>query len=432
MALATAWGPEPAAQLRALQHLATRANLEGVVEDQGGFYRQAGERYVELYGERFRIVEVADDFRIVGPQGQLGPWLWRGEQWKVRLGFFGGMPRREGAVAPRQAKFNQLDREVKGYMQAGDELRPQIAREMQQVVGLIKAVSQHENSLEQLTDGSNDGLSQDQVKQLSAFHREQIARKSEALTQQSKDVIEKLQRATEYDRQVLEAMPRLLELQRFGNIRGYAEGAARDYMAAARKTLVLNSWNIFDELRRLADYPELHRLSNLLNGRPIPEVDEMYRTFKLKLGGVVEIQAGMIKASIDLDTHLPQTPPDTVLVQAPMLITVDWVVSSRTMTTTQLRFHQAMNFTDLALHLDYPGESRRLSRYREAIAGEALKSAASAHAALSTGGLSPSERIEILQNAWDEYSTAIINSIDLSREGGRWSSSICSSAMSRS
>ncbi len=438
--LATGWGPEPAAQLKTLLGLVSTVDLEGVVEADG-FYQQAGERYVELYGEHFKVEQFGADVRVVSPEGQLGPWLWRGEQWKVRTGFFGGMPPTKGVLPRRQAQFDKIDREMTATMGDAAKLRQLINEESMSVINLDEELTSHEARLEQLTQGVVTGLTQEQIDENAEDARKKIAQQAPELRRLREGVINNLLAVIGYDKVILRSMSQLLELQRFGTRRGYVVEEANRLITRTRNTLVLSSWNVFDELRRMADYPELQRLSGILDGRLIAEVRPEYHALKTQLRSVVRSQAQMIQASIDLDTYLPEIVPKTVLnpplelpssalgtasqadPQAPdqplfIPVTAKMVVSFRPMTTVQLRFHQAMNYTDLALDLSRRGQARKQSRYRHQLASDALKSAASAHSALSTSVLSPADRIEILQNAWDEYSAAIINSFDIVREGG--------------
>ncbi|MDH0733447.1 hypothetical protein N5F23_05760 [Pseudomonas sichuanensis] len=417
---ATGWGPGPAAQLKALKHLVATVDLGGIGEDPDGYYRDAGERYVLMAGEHFQVRQWGEEVRVVGPEGQLGPWLWRGERWKVREGFFGGMPKGRGRVASRQSQYDHLDRLVTASIDEGEVLRQQIVADTVQVIELDEKLEQHEQSLADVEQNREGAFTSDQAGRLASFHRQQIALKSAQLDDLRRSVIANLQQAVESDRTVLDKIPQLLELQRFRDVRPtYTEDNFRAYLDAARNMLVINSWNIFDELRRLADYPELHRLSGILNGRPIVDVLDDYRLYRRYLANTVGSQASMLKASLDLDAFLPQIAPETLLISASEPITAQRLVSFRTIPSVQLRFHQAMNYADLALHLDQLGHARQLIRYREALAGETLKSAASAHAGLSTGNLSAADCIEILQNAWDEYSTAIINGLDIAGNGGR-------------
>ncbi|MDU9403034.1 hypothetical protein RTH46_11095 [Pseudomonas sp. zfem004] len=417
---ATGWGPGPAAQLKALRHLAATVELRGIGEDAEGYYRHAGERYVMLYGERFQVRQWGEQVRVVGPEGQLGPWLWRGEQWKVREGFFGGMPKGRGRGASRQSQYDHLGREMNANIDEGERLRQRIVSDTLQVIELDEKLDLHEQSLADVVQNRDGAFTSDQAGKLATFHRQQIALKSAQMDDMRRSVIANLQQAVETDRSVMDKIPQLLELQRFRDVRAmYTEENFRAYLEAARNMLVINSWNIFDELRRLADYPELHRLSGILNGRPVADVLDDYRLYRRYLANTVGSQASMLKASLDLDAFLPQIAPETLLISTSEPITAQRLVSFRTIPSVQLRFHQAMNYADLALHLDQLGHARQLIRYRDALAGETLKSAASAHAGLSTGNLSAADRIEILQTAWDEYSTAIINGLDIAGNGGR-------------
>ncbi|MFV3287494.1 dermonecrotic toxin domain-containing protein [Pseudomonas sp. NY11955] len=408
----TGWGPGPAAQLRALQELVATVDLSGVGEDSDGFYRKDGQRYVELLGERFEVRQFNHDVRMVGPGGQLGPWLWRGEQWKIRTGFLGGMPK-PGRTSKMQAELDRIDQQVSASMTDGDAIRPQITEKTLNVIALEGKLNLQEKSLAQLQQGAGT-LTAEQLDKLVTHHKAGIASKQAHLSDERKALTRMMEQAVAHDRTILTQMPRLLELQRKPGIRGgFNADAAQRFLETARRNVVVYSCNILGELKLQAGYPELHRISQLLKGEPITSVHAEYQVYRNLLRETVGVQARMIQASIDLDAFMAELPPEAVMVAGTPAITKSKLLTSRQMTTVDIRFHQAMNYRDLVVDLNHPSEWRASYRYSQELAPPSLTSAASAHSQLLTGNVSAGDRIEILQNAWDEYSTAIINSIDI-------------------
>lgn len=94
------------------------------------------------------------------------------------------------------------------------------------------------------------------------------------------------------------------------------------------------------------------------------------------------------------------------------------LIDERPFSTVQMRFHQVQNLADLALHLIAPGGLQTVARYRDELVSTALRNAAETHGELDFANLSADDRIVILQEAWDEYSAALLNSARILREGG--------------
>jgi hypothetical protein len=169
----------------------------------------------------------------------------------------------------------------------------------------------------------------------------------------------------------------------------------------------------------LADYPELVELQGRLEGRPVGQVRETYAQYRQKLERTVAFQDRMLKASGNLDVLLADTPMEQVIpFSATDSATVAEMIARRTISTVQLRFHQALNLADMALHLDTSVGQHRIARYRDDLAGLALRNAAGAHGELDFANLSMEDRISILQEAWDEYAAALLNCKRIRDEGG--------------
>ena len=94
------------------------------------------------------------------------------------------------------------------------------------------------------------------------------------------------------------------------------------------------------------------QLQPLVQG--VQQVLELYGQFRRKLETLVALQDRMLIAYERLDALLADAPGNLVIsgpVEAPPP-TVDELISKRTFSTVQFRFHQALNLADLALHLD--------------------------------------------------------------------------------
>ena len=97
---------------------------------------------------------------------------------------------------------------------------------------------------------------------------------------------------------------------------------------------------------------------------------------------------------------------------------VDSLIAKRTFSTVQFRFHQVLNLADLALHLDSIDGQRKINVFREELSGLSLRNAGGAHGELDFANLPLEDRITILQEAWDEYAAALVNSLRIRETGG--------------
>lgn len=177
---------------------------------------------------------------------------------------------------------------------------------------------------------------------------------------------------------------------------------------------------VYNELWSLTDYPQLAALQRAIDGKPLAEVGEQYAAFRIKLEQVVEYQDRMLAIRVHLDNLLAETPVERVIPSNPPGgdRTVEQLIAERAFSTVQMRFHQVQNLADLALHLNAPGGLQTVARYRDELVSMALRNAAETHGDLDFANLSADDRIVILQEAWDEYSAALLNSARILREGG--------------
>lgn len=417
--IVSGWGSGPVASSQALQPFVAKVDLHGVMEDSHGFYRVDGQRYVELYGERYQVRLDRDEVRIVGPGGREGPYLWRGLSWTVRKGLFGGMPKKSRTLAAKQKEFERLVELESQNTKANNVLKAETAAQGQRARTLEEQLNTHKAGLLSVQVNAEGKFSQEQIGKLSDFHQAQIAHKTSELLDLRKQMAIQREASSEYERNSLKTLEQISELQRHPGIeRPVNSQFLEDSRQDGLKALAANSWNLFEELREAVAYEQIKSLMSALDGRRIHEVLVEYRALLGHLKNAVSLQERMIQASLDLDFSLSRLDPQTLLYAAQEPYTAAKVATLRKLTTERVRFHQASNYIDLALPMDKTKQLERQARYRKQLGSDGLRSAASSHGLLPLSNLPAAQRIEILQTAWDEYSTAIVNGLDIGREGG--------------
>ncbi|MFJ4345996.1 hypothetical protein [Pseudomonas sp. NPDC089401] len=420
----------PPARRQALLGMRSNVSLNGLEPlttlDAQGLYRIGDIHYASLAGDAYRVERLPEGVRVVDSQGAPGPWLVRSDGvWRVdsALRLAGGMQRSSTRVrlANRfrelHEKISQLDLQVNDAMdrfgtQASQSLE---AKGKLQGLELLRAKAAAEQSL-----GAQEGESAS-IQALLQRYDERIAQlEQDALTQRDQS-IQQLETAASVEKTILGLLATIKEPK-------YASERVKDgwdaiiaqHEQSVRAGLIRNSDFIVDELWNLADYQQLAELQKGLDGQLIAQVPEPYRQLRRRLETVVGLQERMLLAQQQLDEVLTDTPDDFEVAVAPQPTrTVAQVIALRRFNTVQLRFQQVLHLADLALHLDSGSGASTLAAYREELTGLGLRSAADAHGDLVASNLPAADRIVILQEAWDEYTAALLNSDRIGKEGGQ-------------
>ena len=252
------------------------------------------------------------------------------------------------------------------------------------------------------------------------MYGERIAQRQAEVTRLRDDSIQELEGMVRAGRQMLPALTTLQE-PKYANARRAAglEGVIASHRANVLIDQIRHNDLIFTNSGNLPTIRGLPACKNL-DGLPLVEASALYRQFRQRLEVVVAYQERMLLAQEQLDELLSDTPDDQLISTAPSEPprTVGQLKAARPFSTVQLRFHQVLNLADLALHLDDATGQKRLARYRDDLAGMSLRNAAQVHGELDFANLSAADRIVILQEAWDEYSAALLNSGRVREEGG--------------
>ncbi|QXI47539.1 hypothetical protein HU763_022755 [Pseudomonas anuradhapurensis] len=420
----------PQAQRQALLAMRSNVSLNGVKPlidgDMVGSYRIDDNYYVALAGDVYRVEQFPDGVRVVDSKGAPGPWLsFIDDVWRVdaTLRLAAGMPR--NSVRDRLAKqFLELHKTI-------NQLGEQANQKREQYGSMVANSLESKNRLEALkvrraeTAATLSSLPEgDEAASLQALLQrfdERITDLEVTFARQRDQLIQQLEATVHVEKEILPLLKTIKEPKYASERQRHAwDDVLPQYEKSTRESLIRNNEFIIDELWDLVEYPKLVEMQKALNGRPIGEVAELYQTFRLRLEKVVDLQERILVGFEGLDQLLVDAADDFTIsgIAGEPVRTVAQLIARRNFSTVQLRFHQIMNLADLALHLDRAAGQNVLAGYRDELASLSLRNAAEAHGELDFANLSAQDRIVILQEAWDEYSAALLNSDRIRKEGG--------------
>ncbi len=415
------WGQGPAAQSKTLEPYVANVDLTNAIRANG--LARVGDRfYVVIGGKSYQVLHDDHGRRIVGPHGEPGPLLVDDGVWRVRAdGFlFGGSGRRV-----RGAPQGQFDRVLSDCyaqikdLQARHPVTQGLQLKIQQLTTELDRLAALLDRFSQLPDEKAE-----QRAQLVADVQGRIAGKQAEYREATLNYVKALRELIDQNKQLITRLDSAIELKT--RHPALVSRHSKEMLAALRLDscveIVRYGNNIIARLATIADSPELLRLEKAIHGHRISEVRDLYMEYKRHLPLAAEFSQQMVEASAVLDEYIVQVPENHVMVPAAegngQAVTLgDWI-ANRTITTQDMIFELAAYHMELSLGLEQEGAYETLLGYRERLMSPALSVASNAHAQLPLSNLSAADRIEVLQVAWDEYSTAIINAIDIKREGG--------------
>ncbi|HDS1818385.1 TPA: hypothetical protein QEM96_003044 [Pseudomonas putida] len=415
------------------QRQALRAMRVGIAFDESallvggeaaGLYRVEGRLYADMGAEPYPVEVVADGVRVIDGKGGHGPWLsatlgtWRVD---TALRLAGGM-RRGGTRATLARRFDSLRISADTLNEQVNAATTQFSATGAEVTELVGKITQlktlRAREQAKLDSGANVG-ELESSRTIIGQYDARIAEWEASIANKREEAVRHLEKAVQKDKEILSTLETLFE-PKFASARMGWEEAMSSQRHTVQVNQIRNNDFILNELWALADYPELVEIQKRLDRQPVQQELEAYHALRHKLEGVVQMQERMLFAYERLDELLVDAPGDLVI-SGPSEAqhrTVDSLISLRTFSTVQFRFHQALNLADLALNLDATTGQRKVSMFREELSGLALRNAAGAHGELDFANLPVEDRVVILQEAWDEYAEALVNSARISQEGG--------------
>ncbi|MFJ4382934.1 hypothetical protein ACIP02_01150 [Pseudomonas sp. NPDC089408] len=418
----------PPAQRQQLQAMHSSVSVNGLRPlPQGvhaGLYRIEGNHYVAMAGDVYRVQVLPGGVRVTDGKGTPGPWItFADDAWRVdtALRLAGGAPTGKARVA---ARFNTLHEQVSRLDLEIADVRLRVAEAGADVVSTgreLEAVQRLRRNLRAQIDSApvTDDLAR--LQSLAVKYDEKIASLNALIVQKRELSATTLEAAVRKGQERLALLSAMGE-GKYATLRkaGRWEQVLEQHQATTRVDLIRDSQFIFNEFQILADYPQLGVLQENLDGQPIAEVGEQYAALRERLAIVADYQDRMLAMCSLLDDLLAKSPDELVITSVipEQQRTVGQLIRERKFTTVQLRFHQIQNLADLALHLDAAYGQQALSGYRDELVGLSLRNAADAHGELDLANLSTEDRVVILQEAWDEYSAALVDSARILRDGG--------------
>lgn len=412
----------PAEQRKALMAMRSRTLLEGLQPSPEGLYEVAGRHYVSMLGERFEVRVQAEGIRVVDDAGELGPWLlFESGAWRIDTGL------RLAAGAPRvrlDRQFARMRSAVDGLTTqaatgslAFNQLGVQVVRSQQQLEVLEGLRSAEQHRRQQADARGDDAFNRVNSDRTVALYDERMAALDTDMKALRLRAVGEVEAVVRLDSEQDALVQRMLE-PKYG---AYRQGRFGELLAQHKADikigLIRNNDFVLNELWNLADYPQLTELAQGLGGQSLVHARGAYQRFRARLAAVVELQERMLVAQGNLDSLLSEASPDLVIPTGTDSRTVSELVAARRFSTVDLRFHHVLNLADLSLHLDSASGQRRLAAFKASLAGSTLRSAANAHGESIVASLPAADRISILQDAWDEYAAAIINSLYIERKG---------------
>lgn len=406
----------PPARRRALQAMRSSVALHEsaflATGDTAGLYRIDGHLYAAMAGDVYEVEVIDGGVRVMDGNGGHGPWLaatmgaWRVDH-TLRLA--GGMRCTRAKLA---GEFQRLKKTADEHTLFSREATMNVAARAQEVSTLqdkLKQVTALRDTEQAKQSSADDDIISRYNARIAEWEEQSLTKRDETVAYLEDRVV--------HDDQVLSSMDIMLQ-PKFGSDRANGDAALQQQKEYLENTLIRDNDFVLKELWSLADYPGLVRLQGRLGGQPLSQVSGAYGLFRRHLARTVGFQERMLKASDNLDRLLVELPLDRILLLSETdNPTVEAFTARRTINTVQLRYHQALNLADMALHLDAPMGGRRVAQYREDLAGLALRNAAGAHGELDFANLSAEDRISILQEAWDEYAAALLNCRRIRNEG---------------
>ncbi|MBC3491561.1 methyl-accepting chemotaxis protein [Pseudomonas taiwanensis] len=416
------------------QRQALRAMRSGVAFDSSSLQASGGAAGLHLVDGQFYAVMSADAYpvevtaqgvRVIDGKGGYGPWLVHVDGgWRVdsTLRLAGGM-KNSRLGKNLAAQFEALRHSVEALDSQGKVAISAFSQISLDITELLEKI----DKLKALRQGAQATLeaggSADQRKSTEAViehYDARIAQWQAQLLSKRHESVPHLEVAVQKDKQIKVKLDAMLE-PKYSNSRSQAlDSAIQQHRDNVLSSLIYYSDFILNELWSLADYTELLALKAAVEGQPLVQVQEQYLAYLDKLKRVAAVQDRILSAYEDLDVLLVEAPADLVISIGMEAVTrtAGSLIPKRKFSTVQFRFHHVLNLADLALNLGSVNDQHILRGYRKELAGHELRNVAGAHGELDFANLPVDDRITILQDAWDGYSEALLNSARIGREGG--------------
>lgn len=385
-----------AAQRAQLARLRATVDLQGAI-GQGGLYLIEERYYVSMQGHSY-LVEVSEEgVRMVGAQGEKGPWLERRfGAWHLdtALRLRGGMPksrielRREENRARLSALKEQEERLTRQHNEQSltfDRRRKFMADKEAQIIEL--------EALER-----PDELQLSELSMLKALCK----RIKQTLVYDLKGLIDT---GLAHDRLITQ----ILDLR---HANANMDEALKIQRQALRQDLIEYCRTFYNEMAALINEESAQELSEMVAVLPESEQEiEQYKRLREALENVVKWEADLIEIALHFDRLLESTLDDpTITFHEPgtgavmdKVAYLKEIVEKRRINAVDLEARMLLDLGELSIDRLAGGDEDTLKTIRSYLAGEALQSAGVAHGDLAGSELSTDERISVLTGVLEAY-----------------------------
>lgn len=422
LTLDSGWGPTPDALAQALRPLATQVDLAEATYA-NGLYLKDERWYVELHGLRLQVMHEGDQRRIVGPGGESGPYLFDDGGWRVRTSGFawGGGPK--AGRKPSQAKFDRMLAQFNEQTTANTVVEDSCNAASLEEHRLTLEVSALQAASDKARDNVEQRLTAEQVERLVEGYASKIDAKTAERVAATRHYLELLETLMQHDMDFAERCTVMLDMLRS---RGVSSRIGTNTLVESRdgfwEAVVRNAWLSYTRLFPLIGYENVRAAASALRGRMVQEVQVEYATYRRVVNSASQMQQRLVDMSLRLDHYLPLLADEWEIFPVSNSqaepITIKGLREQRQISTVDFQFQQLVYLAELAVHADAEDPERRIALYRRSMINKSLRAAAYNHGDVLTSNLPAADRLEVLQATWDEYSAALINSIDIAREGG--------------
>ncbi|WP_459207479.1 dermonecrotic toxin domain-containing protein [Pseudomonas sp. MLB6B] len=384
------------AQRAQLARLQATVDLQGA-PGQGGLHQIEGQYYVSMQGDSYRVEVSEEGVRIVGAQGEKGPWLERRfGAWRLdmALRLRGGMPksrielRREENRARLSALKDQDEHLTAQHNEQSvtfNRRRKFLADKEAQVLEL--EALEHPDEL--------------QVSELTML-RTLRKRIKQTVVYDLKGLIDT---ALAHDR----LMTQIFDLR---HANASLDEAVRTQRQAIRQELIEYCKTFYNEMAALINEESAQELSDMVAVLPESEQEiDQYKRLCEALENVVKWEADLIEVALHFDRLLEATLDDSTItfhdpeteVVMDKVAYLKEIVEKRRINAIDLEFRMLMDLGELSIDRLAGGDEDTLRTIRAHLAGEAMQSAGAAHGDLAGSELSTDERISVLTGVLEAY-----------------------------
>lgn len=362
-----------------------------------------------MAGCAYRVEPVEHGLRILGEQGEPGPWLrFRSGAWRIdtdlRLAGQGPKTRLEMRKKENEQKYKQLMDQESTLMQSLIAKERELHKQREQQAKVAEDIA--------TLEGAKGERDEEQLKLLRNLHTRvrlrvlQYVEDYIATSFEHDDVVSQLAPMKQADPKMSEA----IRLQRNDTRRDLIEDCNLYYNQLAT---LINDSNLNELVESVSVVAET------------PVEVAIYQRFYAGLRQVVEWQEKLVGICKRFDGLLEETLRDTSVTftnkDGSRRNKVAWlgeIIEQRRMTGIDLEFQALMDLAEFSLNRQVDIDEKTMLAYSDYLYGEELKSAGAAHGELAGGGFTPQQQIDVLKGAIEAYEQADVMSKYLLGFGG--------------